>query len=90
MKKTLSFEKETLRTLVSTEIDMVRGGQGVAQPTPSAIGFTHGQGVAKPTHTAAPTYTQGGGFAHPTSTAVGTFTPTAAPHPIGTFTPTAR
>jgi hypothetical protein len=35
MKKTLSFEKETLRTLVSAELDSVFGGaQNVSSPMP--------------------------------------------------------
>jgi hypothetical protein len=72
MNKTLSFQKETLRTLVSTELDAAVGG-GFAKPTSTASGTL--QGVAHPTSTAVGTFNHGGGgVAHPTSTAVGGFT----------------
>jgi hypothetical protein len=62
--KTLSFQKETLRNLVSTELDAVIGG-GIAQPTSTV---NHGS-FAQPTSTVF--YSRpvnGGGFAQPTST----------------------
>jgi hypothetical protein len=72
MKKTLGFEKETLRTLVSMELDAVIGG-GAAQPTHTAAPtYTQSGGVAHPTSTAVGTFTPTA-VSHP----FGTFTPTA-------------
>ena len=62
--KTLSFSKDRVRVLVSTELDSVFGGQAAAEPTATAVG-----GAAQPTATAVGTF-NGGGVAQPTATAV--------------------
>ncbi len=70
----LQLKSETIRVLVSNELDAVMGGQGFAQPTATAVSSARpagGGGVAQPTATAVSSARPGagGGVAQATATA---------------------
>ena len=78
--KTLSFSKDRVRVLVSTELDSVFGGQA-AQPTATAVSSAlNGGGAAQPTATAVSSALNGGGAAQPTATAVSSAKPVEHKH----------
>jgi hypothetical protein len=84
MSKTLSFSKDRVRVLVSTELDSVFGGQAAeptasavssaapaANPTATAVSSAFNGGTPQPTSSAI----HGGGAANPTATAVSSARP---------------
>jgi hypothetical protein len=86
MSKTLSFSKDRVRVLVSTELDSVLGGVKessalpdggtFANPTATAVSSAfNGGGAAQATATAVSSALNGGGAVSPTSSAVSSARP---------------